>query len=94
MRAARTLRQPRAFDRVHAARAVAAEKALDVVLARRLDRPERAARALAREPVRGHVLVVDRPDERLGGVVRLVGTRTEQSMPPFSLTCQRSLTGD
>src|SRR5205814_1938395 len=73
--------QPVRLQRVDAPRAVARQEALDVVVRRRRDRPERAARAVAWKPVRRDVLVVDRPDERLGRVVLRIRPRLEALDP-------------
>src|SRR3954447_15812967 len=69
--------QPRALDRVDASGAVAVEEPLDVAVGRLLDGPKRPARAVPREPVRRHVLFVDRPHECLGRIMRLVRARPE-----------------
>src|SRR5439155_17805228 len=54
--------EPHGLHDMHAPRAISGEEAVDVVVARLVDRPERRARAVTREPVEREVARVDRPD--------------------------------
>src|SRR5262249_39794453 len=69
--------EPTGLDRVHAPGSVTGQEPLDVRVARRLARPERAAGTVAREPVRGYVVVVARPDERIRRIVPCIRARLE-----------------
>jgi len=70
--------EPAILDDVAADAAVATERSVDVGVRRALPRPERAARAIPREPVERQVARVDRPDERL---VRDGGLRAVRREP-------------
>src|SRR5207302_10491315 len=59
--------EPTLLDDVDPPRAPTAKEPCDVSLSRPRSSPERAPRAITREPVEGQMPSVDRPDERLVG---------------------------